>query len=256
MNIIKKQKLYGDIYLVQIKAPEIAKKARPGHFVLVQLDEKSMRIPIPIADADKTSITLIFKAHDKATEALAQSRKNQSCYVVLGPLGTPREIKEYGKVVLVGEGEGIGLVYFYAKHLKEAGNRIISLLGGVPKKNIFWADKIEKVSDKTFVIDPESDFAEPLKHALEQVLRKVRIDQVISFASASLMSSLTQITKLRTKHYAYLTATMLDGIGMCGSCRVSCNGEQKLCCVEGPEMDAHAIDWESYLHRLGEYTRI
>ena len=93
MNIIKKQKLYGNIHLVQIKAPEIAKKARPGHFVLVQLDEKSIRIPIPIADADKTSITLIFKAHDKATEALAQSRKNQSCYVVLGPLGTPREIK-------------------------------------------------------------------------------------------------------------------------------------------------------------------
>ncbi|MBS3128048.1 sulfide/dihydroorotate dehydrogenase-like FAD/NAD-binding protein [Candidatus Woesearchaeota archaeon] len=253
MSILKKQKLYEDIYLLQIKAPEIAKKALPGHFVLLQMDENSPRIPIPIADADKTSITLIFKARGKTTEALTQCRKDQPCYVLLGPLGNPREIKEYGKVILVGEGPGIGQVYFYAKALKNAGNKIISLVGGIPKKQVFWSDRIEKVSDKYFIIDPQSDLPSPLAHAVEQILRKIKIDQVISFASPNLMRSLSQITKLRTKHYAYLTATMLDGIGMCGSCRVVCDNEHKLCCIDGPELDAHTIDWDAYLHRLAEY---
>ena len=252
MIIIKKQKLSENIHLIQLKCPEIAKKAKPGQFVLLQLEKKSARIPLPIADADKISITLVFEAATKETKALAASRKNQDCFFVLGPLGKAREIKEVGKVLLVGEKAGIGPLFFYAKALKGVGNKVSSLLGGLSKKTVFWQEKIEKVSDKTFVIDAKSDFACPLTHAVEQVLRKIKVDQVITIASPDVMRSIAHATKLRTKHFAYLTATMLDGIGMCGSCRVQCHNEQKLCCMDGPELDAHGIDWESYLHRLKE----
>lgn len=256
MHVKKKEKLFGDMYVLQIHAPEIAKKAQAGHFVLLQLHEHSARLPIPISDADKTSITLIFQAKCKQTQDLSSVKKNQKIHFLLGPLGKAREKKEIsniGKVVLVGEGAGIGQVYFYAKALKEAGNKVISLLGGVPKKNIFWENKIQKVSDKTFVIDPKSDFECSLTHAVEGVLRKIRVDEVITFGSAELMQRIANRTKLRSKNRAYLSATMIDGIGMCGSCRIHVDGSQKLCCIDGPEFNAHQVDWPMYIHKSKEY---
>ncbi|MBS3176951.1 sulfide/dihydroorotate dehydrogenase-like FAD/NAD-binding protein [Candidatus Woesearchaeota archaeon] len=255
MKILKKQKLAEDIFLLTLQSPEISKKAKPGHFVLLQLEEKSPRIPFPIADAERNTISIIFEAKSKHTRALAAARKNQEIFYGLGPLGNNREVKEIGKIVLVGEGAGIGTLYFYAKTLKAANNRVISLLGGLSKKEMFWQDKIAKVSDKMFVIEPKSEFSCPLTHALEQILRKIRIDEVISFTSPQVMKSLAHATKLRTKNCAYLTATMMDGIGMCGSCRIHINGESKLCCVQGPEFDAHTVDWDNYLYRLEEFNR-
>jgi ferredoxin--NADP+ reductase len=255
-QILKKQKLAKDIYLLQIKAPMAAKSAKPGQFVILQIDKTGERIPLSIADYDKNSITVIFAVVGRTTKELAKLKKGNSILHFAGPLGNPTQVMEFGTVCLVGGGFGLAPLYPIAKAMKKAGNEVISIIGVREKSLLFWDDKLAKASDDFIVTtdDGSKGIKGFVTDALQQIIRKKRVNLVLTVGPPVMMRAVAKITKQRgVRTIASLNSIMLDGTGMCGSCRVNVAGEVKFACVDGPEFNAHAVDWNSVLSRNKRY---
>jgi ferredoxin--NADP+ reductase len=256
-QILKKQKLAEDIYLMQVKAPAAAKNAKPGQFVILQIDEKGERIPLSIADFDKNSITVIFSVVGKSTQELAKLKKGNTLAHFAGPLGNPTEIMEFGTVCLVGGGFGAAPLYTIAKAMKKAGNKVITIIGSRNKKFLFWEDKLKKESDDLVVMTDDGSKGGKgfVTDALAQVFKRIRLNLVFTVGPPVMMKEVAKMTKHRARTIASLALIMLDGTGMCGSCRVNIGGETKFACVDGPDFNAHAVDWKTVIKRNNRYEK-
>jgi len=253
--ILQKRKLAENTFLIEIEAAEIAKKAKPGQFIILRIDEKAERIPLTIADSTKKTITLVFLVVGKTTTRLSELKKGDQLIDVVGPLGNPSKIQEYGNVVIIGGGLGIAPIYPIVKALKLAGNKVTAIIGTKSKKYLFWEDYFKKVCDKVLIATDDGSKGKKgfTSDILQNLMRKEKIDLVIAIGPPIMMKVISEITKQRIKTIVSLNPIMIDGMGMCGGCRVLIKDEIKFACCDGPEFNAHQVNWEELMNRNKTY---
>lgn len=260
-EIVAKKDLAPTVKQFEILAPLVAKKARPGQFVVVRVDEKGERIPLTIVDRsrDRGTVTVVILEAGKTTKQLNSLQEGDHLLNFIGPLGNPAEIKEYGTVVCVGGGVGIACIYPEAKALKEAGNKLISIIGARTQELLIFEKEIEEISDEFYITT--DDGSKGHHGFVSDVLRKLiderrHIDFVIAVGPTLMMKVIADLTRPHhIKTVVSLNPIMVDGTGMCGSCRVEVGGETKFVCVDGPEFDAHAVDFDLLIARNKRYLR-
>ena len=257
-KILEKQTLVPNIYLFKIEAPSVAKKAQAGQFVIVRVDEKGERIPLTIADWDRKegSITIVFAAVGTTSSKLARLNAGDSILNFVGPLGLATHIQNYGTVVCVAGGVGAAPVAPIARELKQAGNKVITILGARNKGLLFWEDRLTEASDKLIVTTDDGSYGrkglvtEPLKELLESQ----KIDLTVIIGPSIMMKFGAKTTEpFKVKTIVSLNPIMVEGTGMCGCCRVSVGGVTKFACVDGPDFDGHQIDWDLLMSRQRVY---
>ena len=258
-KILQKKIFSEKIKLFIIEAPLVAGKARAGQFVIIRIDERGERIPLTIADSSKPegTITLIFQELGKTTMQLGLMEPGDSIEDVVGPLGQPSEISNYGTVVVVGGGIGIAPLYPIARDLHQAGNKVISIIGARSESLLFWEDPMRAVSDEFILCTDDGSkgrralVTEPLQ---ELLANGSKIDRVWAIGPAIMMKQVSATTQPhQVPTIVSLNSIMIDGTGMCGGCRVALTGGTKFVCVDGPEFDGHSVDWENLLKRLSFY---
>lgn len=259
VKILQRERLVPNIHLIEIHAPEIAKKSKPGQFVIVMPDEKGERIPLTIADWDKEkgSVTAIFMVVGTSTHKLSLLEAEDEVPVFVGPLGKPSEIKKYGTVLLAGGCFGIAAIYPVARALKEKGNKIITVLDVKANYLLYWEEKLRAVSDQFFVSARDSYYncKDYIPKTLNNIITKgSKINKVISIGCTYLMYTCSEATKAYgIETSVSLNPIMVDGTGMCGACRVTVDGRTKFACVDGPDFDGHLVDWEELFSRRKSY---
>ena len=241
------------IIQLEVLAPQIVQKAKPGQFVVLMVEEKGERIPLTIVNKnkDKTTLTLIFQEVGLTTKLLGKLNPGDSLYALVGPLGNPTEIKNYGKVILVGGGVGIAEIYPVALDLKEAGNHITTILGARTKDLLILEKELKEVSNELYVSTDDGSYAKKgfttdiLKEILTQTQGITTYNLVYAVGPIPMMKKIAQLTKdYNIKTIVSLNALMVDATGMCGCCRITLGGETKFSCIDGPEFDGHLVDWE------------
>lgn len=261
-NIIEKIKIAPDIYRFQISAPLVSDKFQAGQFVVLRPLSTSERIPLTImrADKEKGTITLIVKAIGLSTSQLANLNQGDVIADLLGPLGRPSEIDYFGTVVIIGGGVGTAVSFAVAEALKKAGNRIISIIGARDKKFMILEDEFSQISDELFVLTDDGTYGK--KGFVTEQLKDLyhdgyQFDRVVAAGPLVMMQVVADITREHaTPTIVSLNPIMVDGIGMCGGCRALVGGKIVFVCVEGPEFDAHKVDFESLMRRNNAYKDI
>jgi ferredoxin--NADP+ reductase len=260
-RIIRKRELVKDIFEMVVEAPLIAAKAEPGHFVLVMPEEKGERIPLTIADFDRGAgtLTLVIMVVGTTTMKTTRLPVGGSLYALVGPLGHASEIENFGMVVMVAGGVGAAPIFPIARRLFEVGNRVISIHGARTKDLLFWKEQIASVSHEHVITTDDGSYGrkglvtEPLKEILQNDAEK-RIRCVYAIGPAIMMKFCALTTKpFGVRTIASLNSVMVDGTGMCGGCRVDVGGKTLFTCVDGPEFDAHLVDWDTLMHRQKIY---
>ncbi|MEZ0346112.1 MAG: sulfide/dihydroorotate dehydrogenase-like FAD/NAD-binding protein [Infirmifilum sp.] len=257
--IVRKERLASQINLFEVKAPAIARNAKPGQFVVIRLHERGERVPLTIADADPAegTITIIAQEVGKTTHELGLYEAGQAILDILGPLGNPSHINHFGTVVMVGGGVGVAEIYPVAKAMKQEKNIVISILGFRSKELVFWEDKLRKVSDEVIVTTNDGSYG--MKGFTTDALKKLieggrKIDLVYAVGPTIMMKLIAELTRPHgIKTVVSLNPIMLDGTGMSGPCTVSVGGKIKFACVDGREFDAHQVDFDELLRRLEYY---
>lgn len=254
-EILEKENLAPGLVKLRIRAPEVAGKVRPGQFVIVRVDETGERVPLSLADWDEDSITVVVQDVGVSTRKLASLEKGDSILNVAGPLGTPSRIEKYGTVAVVGGCFGIGPGYALARALKDAGNRVIFIVEARNKDWLFWLDLLKTVSDRLITTcgdgSAEAAFGtEPLA----KLMAEEKIDRVFAVGCSFMMMEVANTTRpFGVETRVSLMPLMVDGTGMCGACRCSVGGTIKFGCVDGPEFDAHKVDWNLLIERMRSY---
>jgi len=268
-KILEKKVLSEIVKLMKVKAPLVAKKAKPGQFVILRIDEKGERIPLTIADFDRKrgTVTIIFMEIGKTTKQLGKLNVGDYIENFAGPLGISSEIKKYGTVICIGGGVGIAPLYPIVRALKEAENYVISILGARTKRLLMLEDEIKDYSDELYIATDDGS----LGHAgfVSDVLQKLinekrKIDMVMAIGPVIMMKVVSDLTrKYNIKTLVSLNPIMVDGTGMCGGCRVSVGGKTKFACVDGPEFDGHQVDFDNlmlrnrrFIHEEGEACKL
>jgi len=257
-RILAREDLTPDINLFKIEAPEIARKAQAGQFVIVRSDEKGERIPLTIADWDKEegSVTVVFMKVGTSTRKLACLNAGDNIPDFVGPLGRPTEIEKFGTVACVAGGFAIATIVPIARAMRQAGNKVISIMGFRTKDLVFWEEKLDSVSDELMVTTDDGSYkrkglvTEPLK----ELLQNTKVNRVIAIGPTVMMKFCSLTTKpFGIKTIVSLNPIMVDGTGMCGCCRVSVGGETRFACVDGPDFDGHQVDWDLLMSRQRAY---
>ena len=259
-EIIEKIDLSENVVKMVVSAPAVAKKRQAGQFIVLMVDEKGERIPLTIVDSDpeKGAITLIFQVAGKTTAALARLAVGDKLANLLGPLGNPTETKNFGHVVCVGGGVGVGVIYPIAKALKQAGNRITSIIGARTKDLLILEEEMRQVSDRLIVATDDGTYG--FHGFVSAVLQNLidegeKIDRVFSIGPVPMMRVICNVTKpYAIPTTVSLNAIMVDATGMCGACRVSVAGKTRFTCVDGPEFDGHQVDFDLLTSRLKMYS--
>jgi len=258
-EVLKKLELAPKIKLIKINAPEIAKKAKAGQFVILRIDEKGERIPLTLVEGEpkKGTITIIFQEVGVSTLKLGALGIGEVIVDVTGPLGNPSDIKNFGSVAVVCGGVGTAAAYPIAKALKEVGNKVISIIGARTKELLILEDEMEKISDELYI--STDDGSKGQKGFVSDVL-KMLIEKGCSFDLAYaigpplMMRATVNVTRSYSiKTIVSLNSIMVDGMGMCGACRVTVGGETKFACLDGPEFDGHIVDFDELIKRLRMY---
>ncbi len=258
-TIVKKTVLAENVTRFDVCAPHIAAKHRAGEFVIVRCCENGERIPLTIADSnpDAGTITLISQTVGCATRQLAAVPQGEPLLDVAGPLGTPTHIEKFGAVVCVGGGIGVAPLHPITKAMRHAGNRIISVLGARSKDLFILKDEMTALSDE--LILTTDDGSEGRRGFVTDALRNLidhgeKIDLVVTIGPAIMMENIAKVTRPHAiPTVASLNTIMIDGTGMCGGCRITVGDEIKFVCVDGPEFDAHKVDWREMHQRLQTY---
>jgi len=259
-KILEKKDLTPVIHLFKIEAPAVAKKAQPGQFVVIRIDEIGERIPLTIADWDRAegSVTIVVMEVGTTTKRLAQLRQGDSIQDFVGPLGVPTEIENFGTVCCVAGGFAVAIVMPIARAMKENGNKVITIMGARSKDLIFWEDDLRIISDELIVMTDDGTYGrkglvtEPLKEMLEA---GTKIDRVIAIGPSMMMKYSAKTTEpFGVKTIVSLNPIMVDGTGMCGCCRVSVGNETRFACVDGPDFDGHKVDWDLLFARQLIYS--
>ena len=258
-KVLEKTFLQEIVVRTVIEAPEIARKRKAGQFVVLMIDDKGERIPLTIVDSDskKGTITIIYQIVGKTTAHLAKLNKGDFIMHVLGPLGHPTEIENFGTAVVVGGGVGIGVAYPIAAALKKAGNKVISIIGARTKDILILEDDMRKVSDQLLVAtdDGSYGFHGFVSTVLQNLIdSKEKIDIAYAIGPVPMMRVLANLTKpYGIKTIVSLNPIMVDATGMCGACRVAVGGKTMFGCVDGPEFDGHEVDFNLLMTRLRMY---
>jgi len=260
-QIIEKKRLGPKINLIKFKVPGIVKKAQPGQFVILRIHQAGERIPMSIADLDKERgiLTIIFQEVGKSTTQLGTFQKGDILSDVVGPLGIPTHIEQYGTCICVGGGIGIAPIHPIARGLKEKGNKVISIIGARTKELLIMEEEMRKASDELIVSTDDGSYG--YHGFVTQVLadlikRGTKIDFVMAIGPVPMMKATCTVTKTYgIKTMVSLNPIMVDGTGMCGVCRVSVGGQTKFACVDGPDFDGHLIDFDELSRRLSMYVK-
>ncbi|AKG52856.1 hydrogenase [Dehalogenimonas sp. WBC-2] len=258
--IVATEELVPRVRLYKIYAPRVAKKAAAGQFVILKVDEHGERIPLTIADwdADSGSVSVVFMEVGTTTTKLGRLGVGDAIVDFAGPLGNPTEIENFGTVCCIAGGFATATIMPIARAMKTAGNNVITIVGARNKDLLFWQDRLAAVSDELIITTDDGSagrkgvVTEPLKEKLE---RGDKIDRVIAIGPSIMMKFSALTTQpFGIKTIVSLNPIMVDGTGMCGCCRVSVAGQTRFACVDGPEFDAHAIDWDSFMSRQRTYV--
>lgn len=251
--IVFREELAPKIKLFKIEAPEVARKARPGQFIILRIDEEGERIPLTIADYDTSAgtITIIFQEVGKTTELLGELREGDSILDFVGPLGCPSEIENFGTVVCVGGGVGVAPVYPIARALKEAGNRVVSIIGARTRDMLIWENEMRQISSELYVATDDGTAGRKgfVTDVLVDVLAREKVDKVVAIGPVVMMQAVCRVTPETVPVTVSLNPIMVDGTGMCGACRVEVGDATRFACVDGPEFDGHQVNWELVLLR-------
>jgi len=260
--IVEARTLAPDIRQLAIFAPRIARRQQPGQFVIVRVHERGERIPLTIAAADpqKGSITLIVQAVGKTTALLNLLRAGDALLDVVGPLGKPSEIERYGTCVVIGGGVGTAIAYPTARVLKQAGNYVIFILGARTRELLLLEDELHALSDELYVMTDDGSYG--MKGFVTDALKTLvndgqSVDYVLAIGPVPMMKAVAGVTRpLRIKTVVSLNSIMVDGTGMCGGCRVGIEGGSQFACVDGPEFDAHHVDFDLLTRRNRAYREL
>jgi ferredoxin--NADP+ reductase len=255
-TITYQENLASGIHLFEVEAEDIAKKAKPGQFIILRIDDKGERIPLTIADWDEKTVTIVFMEVGKTTQKLATLSAGDSIADFVGPLGQPTEIESFGRVVVVGGGVGIAPIFPLARELKRKGNTVISIIGSRNKDLLFWEDKMRSVSDEIIVTTDDGSYGRKalVTQPLQEILEREKVQRVFAVGPVIMMKFCAATTKpFGVKTIVSLNPIMVDGTGMCGCCRVEVGGETKFACVDGPDFDAHLVDFDLLMMRQKAY---
>lgn len=249
-KIIEAKFIAPDIKLFRIDAPRIAEKRKAGQFIILRVSNDGERIPLTIADSDTAegSITIIVQGIGKTTKSLNSLNTGDFIHDLVGPLGKPSHIENFGTAVSIGGGVGTAIAFPTAKALKEAGNYVISIIGGRTKEFVILEDELAAVSDEVYPTtdDGSYGFHGFVTHKLQQLIDSgKKIDLVLAIGPIPMMSAIAEVTRpYGIKTIVSLNPIMVDGTGMCGGCRAIVGGKTKFVCVDGPEFDAHEVDFD------------
>jgi len=254
-RVVKRRELAEAIVLLEVEAPAVAKKAQPGEFVIVRQNDDSERIPLTIMDfnPEKGTITIVIQEVGYSSALITRMQEGDSFVDFVGPLGIATEIENYGTVLCVGGGVGIAPVHPIARALKEAGNKVISVLGARSKDLLILEEEMRAASDEVVIATDDGSYGIKgfVTHGIQSILDKdVKIDCIWAIGPAIMMKSVANFTKpLGIKTIVSMNTIMVDGTGMCGACRLEVDGQTKFACVDGPEFDGHKVDFDLAMKR-------
>jgi ferredoxin/flavodoxin---NADP+ reductase len=255
-SIVRRREMAGgEIILNEIEAPKIARAAKPGQFVILMADEKGERIPMTLADTDSTkgTITIIYHVVGRSTEAFKNLQVGDGYKSVAGPLGRPTTVGAVGSAICIGGGTGLAVLYPIAKKLSSLGSRLISIIGARTEELVILRDEMAAVSDELIICTDDGSLGRKtvVTEVLKEVLERMTPDLVVAIGPVPMMKLASEITRpAKIKTIVSLNPIMIDGTGMCGSCRVEVGGETKLACVDGPEFDGHLVNFDLLSARL------
>lgn len=257
-KILSKKALSENLYEIVVDAPFVTRRGKAGQFIILRVDEMGERIPLTIADINKEKgeLTIVFMAVGYSTKKLALLNAGEEIHDLVGPLGVATEIKNYGTVVCVAGGYGAAPCYLIAKAFKEAGNKVYMIMGARRGDLIFWQDKMKEASSEFIICTDDGSLGRKgfVTEALKELMQNEKIDHVMAVGPMPMMKAVADLTR-EDKIYtvASMNPIMVDGTGMCGACRVTVGGKVKFACVEGPDFDAHEIDFDEVTMRTKIY---
>ncbi len=257
--VAEARRLAPEVKLLRVHAPEIARRRKAGQFVILRVNEEGERIPLTIADSDQAegTVTLIVQAIGKTTKMLSALEAGDSLSDIVGPLGKPSEIDLYGNAVVIGGGVGTAIAYPTARALKEAGNYVISILGGRTRELVILESEMRAISDEMFVTTDDGSLGEKglVTDRLQSLIDEGgKLDFVLAIGPIPMMAAVAEVTRPKgIRTVVSLNPIMVDGTGMCGGCRVLVGGQSQFACVDGPEFDAHQVDFRTLATRNAMY---
>jgi ferredoxin/flavodoxin---NADP+ reductase len=261
-KIVRREELVpSSVILHEIEAPRIARKARPGQFVILKATETGERIPLTMADTDidAGTVTVIFMVVGKSTSLFATLHEGDAYSDLIGPLGRPTDIEKVGHVVCVGGGTGIAVLHPIARAMKKAGNRVTTILGARNVDFMILKEKMNALSDTFIAMSDDGSTGRKgfVTDALKEILATDKPDLVVAIGPVPMMKAVSELTRPDEVHtLVSLNPVMVDGTGMCGGCRVTVGDEIKFACVDGPEFDGHKVDFDGLAQRLQAYKNV
>ncbi len=258
-KILEKEYFSPKVVRLEVEAPLIARSRRAGHFVIVRCGDKGERIPLTIADSDveRGIITLVVQAVGESTTAICALEPGDCLTDVVGPLGQATHIARFGTVVCCGGGVGVAPLLPIIKAMKEAGNRVVSVLAARTKDLIILEDQVREYSDELIIMTDDGSYGQKglVTQGVEQVILREHVDMAVTIGPAIMMKFVSLLTKkYDVPTMCSLNTIMVDGTGMCGACRVTVGGKTRFVCVDGPEFDAHQVDFDEMMMRLRSYN--
>ena len=253
-KILSKRELCPNQYELTIDAPYVVRNAKAGQFIIFRAEEQGERVPLTIADVNSETgaLTIVFMAVGYSTKKLAELEVGDEILDVVGPLGQPTHIKKYGTVVCVAGGYGAAPCYLIAKSFKEAGNKVYMIMGARSKQLVFWQEKMKDVCEELYITTNDGTLGEKgfVTEVLERLICAEKIDYIIAVGPIPMMRAVAELTRDKNIYTeASMNPIMVDGTGMCGACRVTVGGEVKFACVDGPDFNAHKIDFDEVINR-------
>jgi glutamate synthase (NADPH) small chain len=260
-TILRREQFSDTTFLWEVEAADVAASAEPGHFIMLRLHEGSERIPLTVADYDRRrgTVTLVIQALGRTTREMRDRYREGDTFLdFVGPLGLPQHVDAVGHVVLVGGGLGVAPVYPQLRAFRRAGNRITGIIGFRTRNLVFWEDRFAKHCDDLVVCTDDGSYGRPgfVTAALEDLCTRDRPDLVVAIGPLPMMHACVETTRpFGVRTMVSLNAIMVDGTGMCGSCRVNVGGEIKFACVDGPDFDGHRVDFKELIARQKRFKR-
>ncbi len=257
-KIIAKEHLSERVVRFEVEAPLIAKSRRAGHFVMVRVGKKGERVPYTIASADTTkgTITLVVQRMGKSSEKICRLEAGDYITDMVGPLGKATHIENFGTVVCAGGGVGVAPMLPIIEAMKKAGNRVVSVIAARTKELVLLEEQVQEYSDEVVIMTDDGSYGEKglITAGVEKVIQREKVNLCVTIGPAIMMKFVSELTrKYNVPTVASLNTIMVDGTGMCGACRVTVGGETKFVCIDGPEFDAHQVDFNEMLMRLNAY---
>lgn len=258
-RIVGKEYFSEKVVKLEIEAPLIAKSRKAGHFVIVRVGKKGERVPYTIASSDKQkgTITLVIQRVGKSSEKICQLEVGDYVTDLVGPLGKATHIEKFGTVLCAGGGVGVAPMLPIIEAMKSAGNKVITVLAARTKELIILEEQVRQFSDEVIIMTDDGSYGNKglITNGIEMVIQREKVDQCVTIGPAIMMKFVAQLTKkYNIPTIASLNTIMVDGTGMCGACRVTVEGQTKFVCVDGPEFDAHQVDFDEMLMRLKAYN--